>query len=149
MIHASRLNILPPLIYEHYGVYIGNDEVIHFTDKGAHKVTLPEFISYANRSDCYVKPFPESRTALKIILKNRMKTPDDVEKMLAELDKAGYQFFSGAKVVQRAISAVGSPKWAASEYSLRNKNCEHFAFWCKTGVEHSTQIDHYSKIVFD
>ena len=149
VIYAFRINILPPMHYEHYGIYIGNNEVIHFNnEKGAHKVTLQSFMDYTRRSEGFVKPFPETREALKIILKNRMKNPEYVERALKELAKDGYQFFTSDQVIQRAKNAVDDSEWVASEYSLRKKNCEHFAFWCKTGIKNSTQVEHYSKIIF-
>lgn len=38
-------------------------------------------------------------------------------------------------VIQRAKSRLGE-----SEYSLLFNNCEHFATWCKTGLQHSEQV---------
>ena len=41
------------------------------------------------------------------------------------------------ETVRRARERVGE-----EEYNLIFKNCEHFALWCKTGVEESTQVIH-------
>lgn len=38
-------------------------------------------------------------------------------------------------VVQRAVSRLGEHK-----YNLLFNNCEHFATWCSTGVNHSQQV---------
>lgn len=38
-------------------------------------------------------------------------------------------------VVQRALSRLGE-----QEYNLLFNNCEHFATWCKTGVNYSQQV---------
>lgn len=45
------------------------------------------------------------------------------------------QCFDAEVVVQRALSRVGE-----TGYHLLWNNCEHFATWCKTGHEHSTQV---------
>ena len=42
---------------------------------------------------------------------------------------------SPARVVARARSRLGE-----REYDLIQRNCEHFATWCKVGTEHSRQI---------
>ncbi|HEY9620804.1 MAG TPA: lecithin retinol acyltransferase family protein [Crinalium sp.] len=41
-------------------------------------------------------------------------------------------------VVQRAESRLGEQK-----YNLISNNCEHFANWCKTGLNHSAQVESY------
>jgi Lecithin retinol acyltransferase len=41
-------------------------------------------------------------------------------------------------VVQRAESRLGE-----QAYNLIANNCEHFANWCKTGVNHSDQVESY------
>ncbi|WP_439637983.1 lecithin retinol acyltransferase family protein [Spirulina sp.] len=43
--------------------------------------------------------------------------------------------FIPSVVVQRAISRLGEQR-----YNLLFNNCEHFATWCKTGVNHSQQV---------
>lgn len=39
-------------------------------------------------------------------------------------------------VLGRAVSRLGEPG-----YSLRYRNCEHFATWCKSGSAHSPQVE--------
>lgn len=41
-------------------------------------------------------------------------------------------------VVERAKSRLGE-----NQYNLLTNNCEHFACWCKTGINHSKQIKNY------
>ena len=41
-------------------------------------------------------------------------------------------------VVERAKSRLGE-----NQYNLLTNNCEHFAYWCKTGINHSKQIKNY------
>ena len=44
--------------------------------------------------------------------------------------------FSPQETIERARSKLGE-----QGYDLLLNNCEHFAFWCKTGVAKSSQID--------
>lgn len=74
VIYAQRFFALPSILnYNHYGIYAGNNEVIHFTNEvqSPHKIELKKFISYSGESGCYVRNFPETFTALKIILRNK------------------------------------------------------------------------------
>ncbi|MBD2460188.1 lecithin retinol acyltransferase family protein [Oscillatoria sp. FACHB-1407] len=41
-------------------------------------------------------------------------------------------------VIQRAESRVGE-----QQYNLVSNNCEHFATWCKTGINRSEQVEAY------
>lgn len=74
VIYAQHFFTLPGILnYNHYGIYAGNNEVIHFTNEvqSPHKIELKKFISYSGESGCYVRNFPETLTALKIILRNK------------------------------------------------------------------------------
>lgn len=44
-------------------------------------------------------------------------------------------FYGPRKTVQRARSMIGK-----GDYNLFNHNCEHFAIWCKTDLNKSTQL---------
>jgi hypothetical protein len=44
--------------------------------------------------------------------------------------------FPPQETIERARSKLGE-----QGYNLLLNNCEHFAFWCKTGVAKSTQVD--------
>jgi hypothetical protein len=43
-----------------------------------------------------------------------------------------------AAIVERAYSQIGAP------YDLFDRNCEHFATWCMTGVPRSYQLYNYT-----
>ena len=44
-------------------------------------------------------------------------------------------FYGPRKTVERARSMIGK-----GDYNLFNHNCEHFAIWCKTDLNKSTQL---------
>lgn len=143
VIYAQRFHSLPGITdYDHYGIYAGNNEVIHFTDDGQppHKIELKKFISYSGEIRCYVRHFPESITALKIILRNKKISANRVSRILEH-----YQFFNDEETLERAEEAIGNPEWV---YSVDTMNCEHFAVWCKTGIKNSSQVESLTKIIF-
>lgn len=100
-------------IYEHYAIYTGNDEVIHYAgengdfggQKSIHRATLKEFL--AGASEFFVMGFLENVYA-----------------------------FSPEKTIERAESRLGE-----SKYDPIRNNCEHFAIWCKTGISESYQVE--------
>lgn len=49
---------------------------------------------------------------------------------------AGYHLYSPEETLKRALSRVGE-----SRYNVATMNCEHFAFWCRTGLSTSQQVD--------
>lgn len=106
-------------LYEHYGVYIGQNQVIHFAgelgdsellDDSAmvRKVSLYDF---EQDSEYRIIAFPR------------------------ESSISGYHLYSAEETVERAKSRLGE-----KGYGIFGNNCEHFAYWCKTGVKTSKQV---------
>ena len=58
------------------------------------------------------------------------------EYSVCKFDPMRYKtIFSGEKTVERARSKLGQ-----KGYNILTNNCEHFAIWCKTGEEESSQV---------
>lgn len=143
VIGVSRGGVLH--FYEHYAVYIGNDEVIHYADEGGdisgritvHRAPMDEFLKGEN--DCFVLYFTEGQSSPRKIW--RMAKAVDVEAMLADSiqlpAKRSWHLYSPQEAVQRAMSRLGE-----ESYNLALNNCEHFAIWCRTGVHESYQVRH-------
>lgn len=97
--------------YTHHGIYIGNNEVIHYSgfandlkNEGViEKVSLSEF-AFGNKIEWVQYP---------------------KDKIL----------YSPTEIVARAKSKLGE-----SAYDLIENNCEHFACWCITGKSISHQV---------
>ena len=53
-----------------------------------------------------------------------------------------YHLYSPEETVARARSKIGE-----KSYNLFTHNCEHFALWCKTGIDESHQINHWKDIL--
>ncbi|GHV96646.1 hypothetical protein AGMMS50293_29660 [Spirochaetia bacterium] len=99
-------------LYRHYGIYAGNNKVIHFAACGdseikgenavVHETTLPEFLKGGK----------------------------------ARIDHDSESVFSRKETVERAYACIGQ-----KGYNLVFNNCENFARWCKTGISRSTQVE--------
>ncbi|MBR5486217.1 MAG: lecithin retinol acyltransferase family protein [Oscillospiraceae bacterium] len=96
----------------HYGVVVGDDEVVHFNlnmeekDIQIIKTSLKEFIG--------------AGWDLKV----------------CQMTKLNCKFDSDT-IARRALNEVG---WNFGGYDLINNNCEHFANWCACGEKYSNQI---------
>ena len=105
-------------MYRHYGVYVGNDSVVHFSaEKG--------FELSAKRA-CI------RETSLEEFRKNGE----------LQIETRCCESFSRNETVIRALSAVGSEK---GKYALPWNNCEHFANWCRYGEKRSSQVEQFTR----
>jgi hypothetical protein len=100
--------------YRHFGIYVGNGCAVHYTHKGS--VT-------------------GLRTQIKETPLGVFARGNDVcVWRISRTD--GLSCYSREETVRRARSMVG-----VKNYNLLFNNCEHFAFWCKTGVSRSGQVE--------
>jgi hypothetical protein len=121
--------------YQHHGVHLGDNSVVHFTDPNptdgrpnptAHRVIHTDFAEFL-KSNQAVDCDTAKREGLVQIVRHRRSLPAD-------------------QIRQRAIEMVG-----AGDYHLVWNNCEHFANWCLTGYAESRQVNQalkYSTSVF-
>lgn len=104
-------------LYEHYGVYIGGGQVIHFAasdgDFGDDSEICEVPLAFFAKGENY-RIVAFSKTS-------QMK---------------GYHLYSAKETVARAKSCLGK-----KGYELFGNNCEHFALWCKVGVKTSRQVN--------
>ena len=107
-------------LYRHYGVYVGNNRVVHFAAKKENET---------NAKDAHIQ-----ETDLSYFIRG------DVLEI--EPERHGQSIFSAADTVARAKSLVGQGK---GEYNLVFNNCEHFAIWCATGMPVSSQVNRVTK----
>lgn len=96
--------------YYHHGIYAGRRDVIHFSG------------------------VQDDKTTASIRLGSISEFTDAIGRVqIVEYNEASC--FDREHVVRRARSQLG-----ASDYNLFNRNCEHFARWCKNGDARSEQI---------
>ncbi|MCR4713049.1 MAG: lecithin retinol acyltransferase family protein [Treponemataceae bacterium] len=104
-------------LYKHYGVYVGNNTVVHFSGGSEHELSV--------RNACI-----------------RKTTLDDFCKDgEVQIEANNAKSYSRKETVMRALNAVGSEK---GKYSLFWNNCEHFANWCRYGKKHSAQVEQFA-----
>lgn len=104
-------------LYYHYGIYISNDEVIHFASLIPGYETSPEHASVCN-------------TSLDIFLKGGILECANYSK--EEMDKKR----TPNEIVEYAKSKIGE-----KGYDLLKNNCEHFSNECVFGYKKSSQVD--------
>jgi len=102
--------------YKHYGVYIGDNKVVHFAPYEGPDISFENGIIH--------------ETTLDSFLRGR-------DLQLALDAKPAY---SEREIVQRARSRLGE-----KGYNIVTNNCEHFARWCVTGKSVSTQVENVRK----
>lgn len=147
--------------YKHFGVYSGGRQVVHYVKSGGdafngviRETSLASFLDGDN--NCYICQFDDDGTRL-----------DDTSAMLPTalamttasrapligillgaktiydlIFGAGAKLYSPQETVERARSCIGQ-----RGYDLLTHNCEHFAVWCKTGVEKSEQVDEMLNLI--
>ena len=103
-------------IYKHYGVYVGNNTVVHFSGG--------EGFELSAKRACIRK------TSLENFRKN-----DEIQ-----IETRCCESYSRKETVMRALGAVGTEK---GKYALPWNNCEHFANWCRYGEKRSSQVEEF------
>lgn len=109
--------------YYHHGIYLGNNEVIHYTAKNNDGIADPEQVKIR-------------KTSLDFFLNNGVA------------EKASYSTFekkncfSSKERVKNATSHLGE-----GNYNFLNNNCEHFANRCCYKKLPKTQVDNWRKKV--
>jgi hypothetical protein len=98
--------------YQHYGVYIGNNKVIHFAPYEGTEISPQNGIIHETSLD-------------KFLNGRELKIAHDIDIKYSERE-----------IINRANSRIGE-----KGYNLFTNNCEHFARWCVTGENVSYQID--------
>ncbi|BFG77833.1 hypothetical protein PTKU46_58660 [Paraburkholderia terrae] len=129
-------------IYEHYGVFVSQESVIHFSNQDG-----PGEISGENRIiDTPLKVFMGD--AKKVNTVSFPKSPFEKrttdtfvyrsfgpQQRRFDWNFLKYKHYSPDEIVERAKGRLGT-----GGYNLLWNNCEHFAVWCATGVKESEQV---------
>lgn len=135
-------------LYEHYGIYAGDNKVIHYSGSGndfddSISVRIASLDEFLKEDEAYFVLFISSElywthkiwnnTALH---KMDIRMKDDLLRLKVN------RLYSDKETVERAMSRLGEEK-----YNLVTNNCEHFAIWCKTGLSESLQVKHVTYTV--
>lgn len=98
-------------LYKHYGVYVGNNTVVHSGRDEIHPNSV---------RDACIK---------KISLDEFAKFGE------IQIETRCCESFGRKETVMRALNAVGTEK---GKYALPWNNCEHFTSWCRYGEKRSS-----------
>lgn len=129
--------------YKHFGVYSGNNKVVHYHKSAVSgkatilETSISEFLDGATNFSVF-EYSPEIHTKiLKLLtMPNNLFNLGTVLYTLAKT--ACIKYYSPEETVRRARSKIGETK-----YFLPTNNCEHFAVWCKTGIKDSSQVNDF------
>ena len=119
IVFCQRGNILFGDTYQHYGVYAGFHKIIHYI-KG-------DSLFDGRIAETSIEEFCDGDTLY-------IAEEDTLLSIFQEAGVAA-SFYGPRKTVQRARSEIGK-----GGYNLLTHNCEHFAIWCKTGLNESSQL---------
>ena len=144
-------------LYEHYGIYCGNNEVIHYTSAprrrlsrnrafGIYRTNISRFLK--KQKQLFVLDCTDPRNPIKsepiTIGPQRISSLEWFKQYDIGSD---FHLYSPEETVQRAESQLGK-----GEYNLVVNNCEHFAVWCKTGLHKSYQVEevlkHFKRVLY-
>jgi hypothetical protein len=109
------------MVYRHYGIYAGRKKVIHYAKK-----------------EINVRP----KTAIEETSIAEFSKGDPV--YVIKFSKKADFLYSPGKTLKRAKSRIGM-----TDYNLVFNNCEHFAYWCKTGKHESSQVKDVCEQLFN
>ena len=117
--------------YRHFGIYAGNDHVIHY-HKERHPLLCDGIVTETSVSE-----FMSDSDTLYVLNGMDSKAKYSAfDWIIKRLWDGEITTFPPGETVERARSKIGE-----HGYNLLLNNCEHFSFWCKTGIAKSTQID--------
>lgn len=122
LIEGDHIFVWRYYLYNHHGIYIGNDQVIHFSGEPFHKERYPKI----------------EKTNLNNFLKGG--------KLQIQRYGDGIGFIpirSSSKdiVLKRAYILLENRD--KINYNLITNNCEHLSIWCKTGYHFSIQVNKF------
>ncbi|WP_295788500.1 lecithin retinol acyltransferase family protein [uncultured Veillonella sp.] len=112
--------------YEHYGIYVGGNRIIHYESSIKDKIEGRPKVA-----ETTIAKFKGEDIIFTINPEHLLSFFQDY----GLFDEGNYKFYSPSETVRRAKSKLGT-----ADYNLLWNNCEHFALWCKTGLATSSQI---------
>lgn len=139
--------------YDHYGVYIGNQRVIHYTsldsDTSSNNTIMEtDFKTFLRgKKEFFILDVsclePSKFKKIEGINVAAAVTAGVSSYFLVAIELVSFlkkdkkfKYFSNEETIKRAKSRLGE-----NQYSLYSNNCEHFAIWCRTGISDSQQVN--------
>ena len=121
-------------LYYHYGIYVNDNQIIHYAPYNGepiiHVASLKVFLD--GNVEFYICNCPKLPAFLGTI-------PDPIMAFLSD-----YKLYTPKETVNRAKGMIGD---VYNKYNLLANNCEHFSYWCKTGIKESLQSFNFLKAI--
>ncbi|XP_064616604.1 phospholipase A and acyltransferase 3-like [Liolophura sinensis] len=118
-------------VYSHYAVYAGHGRVIHLcgeNDGIGDGLQSDSMFSVCGKE--FNKAWIREDDFFEVAKKSKAKKNNKDHKYTP--------IGSGNEVLHRARQRLGR-----IGYNVLTRNCEHFAFWCRYGVQRSRQVDRF------
>lgn len=155
-------------LYQHFAVFIGNYEVIHYAAENGdfdgkvsiHKASFDDFIK--DSKQFYVLDFNSlNRDAVQYKARMPRKPSNSFGTSSFVRRNDDFGDLLNAKVAIKILNEIvkiinsedyhlfsaeetvkrAESKLGETKYNLAFNNCEHFAIWCKTGLHESKQVE--------
>ena len=118
--------------YSHWGVYVGNEDIVHLAGEEAGNdginANLDSGHLFTVCGKRFNKAYAKVDNFLDVAASSRAKINNDKDKKCKP--------YPPDEVKERALSKIG-----AVPYNVIWSNCEHFAAWCRNGENWSQQVD--------
>lgn len=120
--------------YYHYGIYIGDNRVIHYTSPRCG--SAPTKIILETDFSIFLQGVPSiSKVDFGNIRVGSFANYNNANKSILKQDQV--KLYTSEETVLRAKSCLYE-----NRYHTINNNCEHFVVWCKTGLCSSEAVEH-------
>ena len=120
----------PRGIFSHWGVYVGDDEIVHLSGIDVAGTASDSALSnvFTISGIGFKKACAKKENFWEVVGESKAKKNNDKDKK--------HRPFSKSEIKERALSKLGP-----ISYSMACDNCEHFAAWCRNGIKLSEQAD--------
>lgn len=118
--------------YSHWGVFVGNDDIVHLAGEDTGNDGINGKIDSGHLFTVCGKRFNKAYAKVDnfwdVVADSRAKINNNKDKKCKP--------YAPDEVKERALSKIG-----AIPYNVLWSNCEHFAAWCRNGENWSQQVD--------
>lgn len=120
--------------YSHWGVYIGDEDVVHLTPDVKRKlVASSESNDLTNSENGIHSGWVKQEKLLDVALNSKVEKNNNKDSINSPLPRE--------EIKKRALESLG-PR----SYNMLTNNCEHFASWCRNDIEQSQQVDNAKNV---
>jgi len=117
-------------LYSHWGVFVGDEQIVHLAGEDNDGID-------ANIEARHVLTVSGHRLDKACVCKTQFWSVVGNDKALIQNDKDHkWKPLPQHEIVENALKKIGKVG-----YNLLYENCEHFAKWCRYGIEKSDQVE--------